>query len=271
MSDITPFDPPIKVVGGMPLPGDIGHGILGKISLAIYWYLVLTLLIVVSSLPAILLLLLLQPVPQNFFLIPLAMIPIGPAISAGLYAVRARYRHEDRGPWRSFVRGYRMNFVAVIKLWIPFLVVLGIIAFTLTFGGFIGLNTPYRIGLSILAALLAAWAGHAIAIATFFNFRSVDVARLATYYLFRKFSATFGVLALLVIMGAAGWYISGAIPGVISGLVIWFLFRNERPVLIDVYQRFTDSESQDAFANTESAAVSVAEETHSISPGKVLR
>lgn len=261
VSTITPFDPRPTQPHHLPVPGEIGHGVLGKGSKAIYWYFVLTLLMVVATLPAVILLLLITITPQNFILIALALIPLGPAISAGLYTVRARLRSEDEGPFRAFWRGYKTNFVGVLKFWIPALIILGIIGFTLAFGGLIGLTAVYRIGLIVIATMFGAWVAHAIAITTFFNLRFSDIARLATSYLFIMPKATFGIFALLIILGAVFWYISPLVPPLLAGILIWFLYQNERQLFVHAYQNFTDPASRQAFEESERLAVPKADDS----------
>jgi hypothetical protein len=85
---------------------------------------------------------------------------------------------------------------------------------------------------------------HAIAISSFFTFRSRDVARLSVYYLARKPAASFGVLALLVVALGIVWFTSVAVLVVVGGIWVWLWFRNVLPMLDDVRARFTASDEE---------------------------
>ncbi|WP_162616315.1 DUF624 domain-containing protein [Xylanimonas allomyrinae] len=232
----TPFDPPARPAHRTP--GDFGEGVLGRATKSIYWYIVLTALLVLTSLPTIALTFLLDASAANVPFFALAAVPLGPALSAGLYTVRARYTDEDLAPARAFWRGYRLNWADVLRLWVPALVVLGITGFTLANGEVAGIGAAYRIVLVLISVVVAAWAMHALAIATFFSFRTRDVARLAVYYLGATKRTTFGVLALLLI-AVTGLMFLGEWSLALIGVWVWFWYQNAKPAFSDIYDRFT--------------------------------
>lgn len=233
----TPFDPP-QQSAHKPLPGAYGQGALGKATGGIYWYLVLTILVALAALPTFVLLLFLEPVAGNIPLMAVAAVFVGPAVSAGLYAVRARYTDDELKPARAFLKGYRLNWRGVLLLWVPALVVVGIIGFTLAGGEVIGLMTAYRAVLTVIGVLAITWLLIALAITTFFTFRVRDVARLSSYYLIMMPRVSLAMLALVVVVGAAAWFAWLLLP-VIGGIWVWFLYQNTKPMLVDVYRRFT--------------------------------
>ncbi|MCL1871859.1 MAG: DUF624 domain-containing protein [Promicromonosporaceae bacterium] len=236
----NPFEPPERRKT-KPLPGDFGEGVLGRASRAIYWYIVLTLLLALASVPTLVIALLLAPSPSNVPFIALAFIPLGPALSAALYTVRARYTDEDLAPSKAFWKGYRLNWADVLRLWVPALVVIGIIGFVLAFADTAGIGTLYRIVLGIIGALVAAWALQGVAIATFFSFRTRDVARLAVYYLLMV-RVVLGVIALVLIAATVTWFLSELVLALIGGIWVWFWYQNDKPMLLDVFHRFTKQE-----------------------------
>jgi len=238
VDDASPFDPP-PAHPYAPVPGELGNGFLGKLSKSIYWYGIITVLLAITALPAFLFALFLEPVAANLPLLAIGLIPLGPAISAALYTVRARYRSEDAGPWRAFWRGYRLNFTTILKFWIPALVILGIIGFSLAFGNLVGLTTLYRVGLVVVAAVVLAWAMHAITIATFFNFRFSDTMRLAGYQFWAQKRATLGLLAIGVVAFGLLWFVNMFALMLAGGVLALIWYQQERRVLNDVYNRFT--------------------------------
>jgi hypothetical protein len=223
------------------VPGDLGHGPLGRLTGAVYWFLVVALLLLVAASPTVVLLLLLDRSGGNAPFLALAAVPLGPALSAALYAVRDRARSESLTPARSFATGYRLNAVDVLRVWVPALAVLGVVGWTLANAGAAGITLAYAGVLVALAVVVLLWALHAVAIASFFSFRTRDVARLAAYYLLRRPLVTVGLLSLLIFAAGVTWVASDAGIAVLGSVWVWLWYRNDRPMLDDVRRRFTTS------------------------------
>ena len=234
MTDVTshPTPPP-------HVPGDFGHGPLGRATALIYWYAVVTALLALTTSPTLLLLLLLDRSWGNLPVVALAMFPLGPALSAALHATRARAGAEELTPARSFWRALRLNWADVLRLWVPALVVLGIVGYVLANASAAGIGAGYALVLVVIAVLVLVWALHAIAIASFFTFRTRDVARLAVYYLGRFPLVSLGTLSLLVAAAGIAWFATDAVLGIVGGLWVWCWYRNDRRMLDDVRARFT--------------------------------
>jgi uncharacterized membrane protein YesL len=221
------------------VPGDFGHGALGRLTGAVYWFLVVAVLLLVTALPTMVLLLLLDRSPGNAPFLALAAVPLGPALSAALYATGDRSRSESLTPARSFWKGYRLNAADVLRVWVPALVVLGIEGWTLANAGAAGLAAPYAVVLAVLAVLVLLWALHAVAIASFFSFRTRDVARLSVYYLFRRPLVSVGLLSLLVFAAGVTWVTADVGIAALGSVWVWLWCRNDRPMLDEVRRRFT--------------------------------
>lgn len=238
----NPFEPP-EPVHDASRPHNFGDGVLGRASEAIYWYLILTVLLAVASLPTALLAVFLLGSASNLPYFVLACVFVGPALSAGLYSVRARYtaQDDDLGPARAFWRGYALNWRDVLRLWVPSILVLAVLAFSLVFGDEAGIGTIYRAVLVVIGAVVLVWALHAVAISTFFSFRARDVARLAAYHATMMWRTTFGVVALLVIAGTAVWILTEIALVAIGGIWTWFWYQNDKPMFTSIWENFTRS------------------------------
>jgi uncharacterized membrane protein YesL len=213
---------------------------LTRITGAVYWLVMVTMLLALTALPTVVIVFLLDRSASNLPYVALAAIPLGPALSAALYATRARAGADDLTPARSFWHGYRINWADVLKVWAPALVVLGVIGYVLTNVTAAGLSEVYVAVLTGIAALVAVWVMHATAISSFFGFRAGDVARLSLYYLVRKPGASFGVLALLVVALGIVWFTSDVVLVVLGGIWVGLWYRIVLPMLDDVRERFTD-------------------------------
>ena len=220
-------------------PKQFGDGPLGVVSGGIYRWLTLTVLFAIACLPTWALTLFIAPHPSNALLFALAALPVGPALSAGLYSIRAAATDDGLTPGKAFWRGYRLNWLDVLKFWAPMLVAVGLIAWTIGFSDFAGIGTAYVIFLGIVALALFVWTMHCVAIVSFFSFRSKDVARLGVFSLLTQGRATLGVLSLLVVAAAVLlWLEFPVLLMALGGVWLWLWWRNLQSMLGQIQHRF---------------------------------
>ncbi|MDR7382872.1 YesL family protein [Promicromonospora iranensis] len=241
--DDTPRRDPLHWPTERPAPPagrpEFGEGPLSRVTNAIYWYLVTGLLMILTTLPGTLPLLLLDRSPRNAPLVALCLVPWGPAFSAGLYGLRDRLRAEGLTPARSFFRGYRQNWADVLRVWVPALVAGAVLGVTLGNFGATGVPDWYAGILLGVFLVLLLWCVNALVITSFFNFRTRDVARLSMYYLFRLPLVTLGTLSLLVLAGGVVYLATEVAFAVLSVLWVAAVLRNAAKLLRDVEERFT--------------------------------
>lgn len=218
---------------------ELGEGPLGRVTGAVYWYLVVTLLLNLAAAPGLVALFLLDRSVSNAPLAALCFLPVGPALSAALFALRDRPEAEDMTPARSFWRGYRLNAVDIVRLWAPALLVLAVIAMTL--GNLAAVDVPAGYGtvLVVIGAIVALWATHTLVIASFFTFRARDVARLGAHYLLRLPLVTLGTASLLTLAVGVVYVTFDVVLAMLGGVWAGLLLRNDRLLLRDVRERFT--------------------------------
>ncbi|MGI5189183.1 DUF624 domain-containing protein [Promicromonospora sp. CA-289599] len=218
---------------------EFGDGPLGRAANAIYWYLVVELLLVLTSLPGLVALALLDRSPGNVPFVVLCLLPLGPAASAGLFALRDRATSDALTPASSFWRGYRLNWADILRVWTPALVVLGILAFSLANLGASGVPAWYAPALLVIGAGLLLWTVNVLVIVSFFGFRARDSARLAAHYLAARPLVTLGNLSLLVLAGGVVVLTTEVLFGLVAVVWLAFVLRNAAPLLADVEERFT--------------------------------
>lgn len=206
------------------------------------WIVGLTAHLVLACLPTVLLSVFLQPAPSLAWLIAVGMIPVGPALCAGLYAARSRTTEPDLSVSRSFWRGYRINWLDGLKLSVPTILVVSAIAFVVAEGGNAGLPALYRGALLGFAALLIVGTLHALALAATFRFSLAELLQLAAYSLAKRWSVSLGLLALVCAAVFVAGYVSDLALAVLSGLWVWLYSRLLVRPLDDIRERFTPTE-----------------------------
>jgi len=200
-------------------------GVLGRFTSGVYWFLIVGLLLVATTLPGSVPLMLLDRSAGNIPLVALCLVPLGPALAAALFALRDRTRAEALTPGRSFVRGYRLNATDVLKLWVPALAVETMIGISLANLGLAGVPTGYGAVLVVIGVLVAVWSLQAVVIASLFALRTRDVARLAVYYMGRTPLVALGVLGTLVVTFALVYLTFDAMLALAGPLLVHMLLR----------------------------------------------
>lgn len=233
MTDVTSgpvTDPPERTSGDRTT--------LARATAFVYWYLVVGVLLCLATLPSVLALMLLGRASANAVLVPLCLIPHGPALSAALYALRDRARSEALTPAPAFWRGYRLNAADVLRLWIPAMAALAVVVGGIVSLDAAGLPRAYAGVLAVIGLLLVLWSLDAVTIASFFSFRTRDVARLAAYYLVRLPGVTVGLLALVVVATGVVWAASEAVLWLFTVVLVAFWYAGARPLVDGVTTRF---------------------------------
>ena len=217
-----------------------GEGPLSRAAALVYNLLVVELLLLVTALPGLAPLLLLDRDPSNLPLAAVGLLPLGPAAAAALYALRHRSRDlSDLHPAAAFWRGYRANFWEVLRLWAPWLVWLTILAVNLAYFPAAGVPGWWR-GLLVAVALVAVlWMLNALVITSLFTFRARDTARLAAYYLARTPGVTLGNAGLLIAASLITAAASEAVLALLGSAFAAALLRTSRPMVGEVQEEFT--------------------------------
>ncbi|GEA80224.1 DUF624 domain-containing protein [Cellulomonas uda] len=221
---------------------EIGRGPLSRWSAAVYWALVIELLIVLTSLPGLLALALLDRSVSNAPLVALCLVPLGPALGAATYAWRAYLvsppDQRDLTPASWFWRGYRLSWRDVLAWWVPMLVVLALLAVDVLHAGAV-VGQGWAVASLVVAVALLVWAGNALVLSSLFAFRTRDVVRLAAYYLAARPVAALGNLTLVVLGATLATVTTDRLVLALATLAVASLVRTATPVVADVTARFT--------------------------------
>ncbi|MEV4798432.1 DUF624 domain-containing protein [Nonomuraea sp. NPDC049421] len=217
-----------------------GTGPLSRGSALIYTLLIVELLVLLTAVPGLVALVLLDRDASNVPLMAACLLPAGPALSAALYALRHRSGDlTELSPATAFWRGYRLNFGAALKIWVPWLLVLALAGTNLANFAAAGVPGWWGALLIVLAAGGTLWVANALVITSLFAFRAVDVAKLAAYALGRFPAATLANACLLIVAGGVVLVASEAVLALLASVLTATLLWNSRAMITEVRQRFT--------------------------------
>ncbi|MCZ7374800.1 DUF624 domain-containing protein [Micromonospora sp. WMMC250] len=218
-----------------------GDGPLSRITSRVYILLVVELLLLLTTLPGLLPLLVLGRDPSNLPLAALFLVPVGPAISAALYALRhQRTDLTDLRPAALFWRGYRTNVSGVLRVWVPTLVWLAVLAMNLAYRDAVGLASWWSVPLVLLAVGVTLCAANALVITSLFDFRTRDVLRLAVHFLVRTPAVTVGTALLLAAATGVTAVFSEAVLAMLGSVLVLALLRVADPMVDLIRKEFAE-------------------------------
>ncbi|MEE6259757.1 DUF624 domain-containing protein [Plantactinospora sonchi] len=217
-----------------------GTGPLSRVTALIYCLLVVELLILVTSVPGLVPLVLLDRHASNLPLVAACVLPLGPAVSAALYAVH-HHRPDltDLKPAAAFWRGYRTNLGSVLRIWVPSVLWLTVLAVNLAHLDAAALPGWWRVPLVVVTVLTTLWLVNALVITSLFTFRARDVARLAVHFLGRTPGVTLGNAGVLLAAAAVTVFASEALLALLGSVLILALLGTTRPMIDRVREEFT--------------------------------
>jgi hypothetical protein len=217
-----------------------GEGPLSRATALVHTLLTVEALLLATASPGLAGLLLLGADPANLPPAAVCLLPLGPALSAALYALRHRSGNlADLHPARAYGRGLRLNALAALKIWAPLLAWLTLIAFSLVHFAAAGLPGWWAVLLAAVGAVSLLWGVHALVLTSLFSFRGVDTCRLAAYFLLRHWRVTLGAASLIVLAAGLTLLVTEALPFLLASLLLLSLLHTSRPVIAETEENFT--------------------------------
>jgi hypothetical protein len=216
------------------------EGPLARLAALVYNLLVVELLLLVTTLPGLVVLVLLDHDASNIPLAAACALPLGPALAAALYALHHRQRDlADLRPAAAFLRGYRLNFWPVLLVWVPWLAWMTIDAVNLAHFSATGLPVWWAVLLVLIAAAATLMAVNALVITSLFTFRFADVVRLAASFVVRTPGVTAGNVCLLLLAAGVTAISSEAVLALLGSVLAALLLLSCRPMIAAVRRDFT--------------------------------
>ncbi|WP_158609706.1 DUF624 domain-containing protein [Cellulomonas triticagri] len=219
---------------------EVGPGALSRGAAVLYRWLVLEVLLVLTTLPGAVVVVLLERDAANLPLYAAALLPVGPAVVAGLAAVRSWEVDPDLSPARGFWRAYRRDARGTLAWWAPLLALLCVLAVNVAHADVVPGGTALRPAAFALALLLVVLAGHLAVLQARFTFRLRDAVRIALAQVAPQWRFSLGVLSLLLVGATVTVVAFDVVTVLLAWAAVLLLHQMSRPLVADVTERFTD-------------------------------
>lgn len=217
-----------------------GEGPLSRAAALVHTLLTVEAMLLAAASPGLAGLFLVGRDPAGLPLAALCLLPLGPALAAALYALRHRRRDlTDLRPARDYWRGWRLNALPALKIWVPLLAWLTVIAFCLTHFTASGLPGWWAALLALTGLGCLLWGAHALVLTALFSFRTADICRLAAYFLLRQIRATLGAASLIVLTAGLTLLATEALPLLLAPALLLSLLHTSRRVIAETEEEFT--------------------------------
>lgn len=216
-----------------------GTGPLTQLAQAVYQHAALAMCLVAGCAPTVLVLTLLTSTPANVPFFVLAQLPVAPALSAGLFAVRGWRADPDKDPFVLFWRGCRQNTGDVLRWWVPALLAAAVLAVNVWASDTVPAAQLLRLPAVVLGVVLCLWSGQMLVVTTFFSFRTRDAARVAAVMLASQWRVTLAHVSLLVVAVGITTFGFDVLLALAAWALVSMLELVSRPVVVDVTERFT--------------------------------
>jgi hypothetical protein len=217
-----------------------GEGPLSRAAALVYTLLVVELLLLLTTVPGLIPLLLLERDASNLPLAAACALPLGPALAAALFATHHRSRDiTDLRPAAAFWRGYRVNLRGVLRIWVPLLVWLTIVAVNLAHFTEAAVPGWWAVLLVLVALAATLWGANALVISSLFEFRGTDVARLAAYFLVRTPGVALGTAGLLIAAAGVTVASSEAVLALMGSVFVALHLLTCQPMITRIEEEFT--------------------------------
>lgn len=223
------------------------RGLFIDLTEGVYWFLALDVLLVLASAPTLVLWTVMSSGPMSSLLFVLGAFPLLPALAAGLYACRAWREERELTPARHVFKGYRLNAVDSLKVGMPVLLVLALLAFNLTSTGGAA-NRLLTIVLLVASAAALLVLARVLSIVSAFSFRVRDVYRLAAFTLLVRPLSTLALLSLGVLVLGIVLLVGEFLLLFTASLLVFALWASERPVAQLLTEQFVSPEVPDEVA-----------------------
>ncbi|MFI5844671.1 hypothetical protein ACIA8K_33725 [Catenuloplanes sp. NPDC051500] len=141
---------------------------------------------------------------SNLPLLAVAALPVGPAVAAALFSLRAhRPDLGDLHPSADWLRGWRSLAGRALLLWAPFLALLTVLSINLTHLDVAGVPGWWAAPLTVIAVTACLWVAVALVLVVLSEDAPVSVvARRAAYTLMTRPLVTLAVAVLLIVAAA---------------------------------------------------------------------
>ena len=210
---------------------------LARIADALYWFVIIDLLLVLCSAPTIVVWMLLAPEASNLPLYGASLVPVLPAATAALWAWRARSEDPDPVPLVRFLRGYRLNLLDSLKVGVPGLAILIVLATNVTYGEATG-TSALSLAFLLLGLMVGAVMLRSLSIVSALSFRFVDVLRLSIFTLLTMPLRTLALLSLAILVAGISLFVGDYAFLFLASVLTCVLQHSERPVIARLREQF---------------------------------
>lgn len=164
----------------------------------------------------------------------ISLIPMGPALTALCASMGKIIREKDINITRYYIKSYKMNFKQSLQLWCAELTILYISYINLNLAANGGILSDFTILFIIICAFTVALGTIAFPIISRFDFKTIDVIKIAFVYSIKKIQ----VIVINMIVLLIGFFLIYALPVTVflclSSLICFAIMLNNKGIVREI-------------------------------------
>lgn len=206
----------------------------------VYWLMGLNIHFLISLIPTLAAMLLIEPVIRNILLYGLILLPVGPSLGALIACVLQIIEKKDLNPMKDYWHYYQKNWRDSLKVWSLFIgveviLIVDILYVNEIFNTQTSLFSFFFLILFILCALVII---PSFVINTKFKFKIKDLFKLSIFYTLTRFKLTVGNACILFLTYFVMTFTVEIFPLLFGSLLVYLLVAYNYETIRDIKGKY---------------------------------
>ena len=168
----------------------------------LWWFVMVQAGLLVTLLPTGVVFAAVEPTVATVALYGVAALPVGPALQAGMFALRRPEASIRQHPWSRYWEGWRLGWRQSLVVWAPVVVLVGVVQAASAVMDADAIARPLVIVGLILGGVAGVIAVGTLSVIATFSFRTRDVPRVALFAMGSKPFSTAGLIGVVFVVVA---------------------------------------------------------------------
>lgn len=164
----------------------------------------------------------------------ISLIPMGPALAALCASIGKIIREKDINITRYYIKSYKINFKQSLQLWCTELVILFVSYINLNLAAKGGILSSFTILFILVCVFAVALGTIAFPIISRFDFKTIDVIKIAFIYAIKKIHVTVINMIILIIGFFLIYILPVAVFLCLSSLICFVIMFNNKGIISEI-------------------------------------
>lgn len=206
----------------------------------LYWLMGITIHFLISLIPTLATMLLIEPVIQNILLYAVMLLPVGPSLGAIIACVLKIIEQKDLNPAKDYWQYYHKNWRDSLKVWSLFIGVEAILIVDIIYvNDMFNMETPLFSFFFLLLFILCALVVIPVFVINIkFKFSLKDLLKLGIFYTLTRFKLTVGNACISFLTYFIMTVTIEILPLLFGGVLVYLIVAYNYETLVDIKGKY---------------------------------